>query len=198
MKIVIVGGTGDLSRRMLLPALYFLDADGLLAPDVEVIGLSRMKLDRDGFRDMALTALKERAGEHFDAAVWARFSDREGADRQSGGDLLPVRLAQPVRRHLRFSEGRRPDRGPEPDRAGKAHRPGRSDQRGDQRGRGQCLCRGPDLSDRPLSGQGDGPEPDRAALRQCPVRAPVERTVHRPRPDHRGRDRGGGGSLALL
>ncbi len=76
MKIVIVGGTGDLSRRMLLPALYFLDADGLLAPDVEVIGLSRMKLDRDGFRDMALTALKERAGEHFDAAMRARFSDR--------------------------------------------------------------------------------------------------------------------------
>ena len=86
MKIVIVGGTGDLSRRMLLPALYFLDADGLLAPDVEVIGLSRMKLDRDGFRDMALTALKERAGEHFDAAVWARFSDRI--------DYIPADLSQ--------------------------------------------------------------------------------------------------------
>jgi len=86
MKIVIVGGTGDLSRRMLLPALYFLDADGLLAPEIEVIGLSRQPLDQDGFRAMALAALKERAGEHFDETVWQRFSDRI--------DYIPADLSQ--------------------------------------------------------------------------------------------------------
>ncbi len=31
---VIFGATGDLARRMLFPSLYFLDADGLLPPDL--------------------------------------------------------------------------------------------------------------------------------------------------------------------
>jgi glucose-6-phosphate 1-dehydrogenase len=101
MKIVIVGGTGDLSRRMLLPALYFLDAEGLLAPEVEVIGLSRLKLDRDGFRDMALTALKERAGADFDADVWARF--RERID-YIPADLTETRGAETVKARIGATE----------------------------------------------------------------------------------------------
>ena len=35
--LVIFGATGDLSGRMLLPSLYFLDADNLLAADVKII-----------------------------------------------------------------------------------------------------------------------------------------------------------------
>ena len=46
-----------------------------------------------------------------------------------------------------------------------------------------------DLPHRPLSRQGDGPEPDGAALRQLAVRAVVEQSRHRPRPDHGRRDR---------
>ena len=59
---------------------------------------------------------------------------------------------------------------------------------GDQR-RGRRGVRGrADLPHRPLPRQGDGAEPDGAALRQRAVRAAVERRAHRPRPDHRGRD----------
>ena len=43
------------------------------------------------------------------------------------------------------------------------------------------------LPDRPLPRQGDGPEPDGAAVRQRAVRAGVEPQLHRPRPDHRRR-----------
>ena len=31
-RLVIFGATGDLAARMLLPSLYFLEADGLLSP----------------------------------------------------------------------------------------------------------------------------------------------------------------------
>ena len=43
------------------------------------------------------------------------------------------------------------------------------------------------LPDRPLPGQGDGPEPPGAALRQPAVRAGLERQLRRPRADHHGR-----------
>ena len=52
------------------------------------------------------------------------------------------------------------------------------------------LPRGPHLPDRPLSRQGDGPEPARPALRQLDVRAVVEQRPYRSCPDHgRGDDR---------
>ena len=47
--------------------------------------------------------------------------------------------------------------------------------------------RGADLPHRPLPRQGDGPEPDGAALRELAVRADVEPQPHRPRADHRRR-----------
>ena len=43
------------------------------------------------------------------------------------------------------------------------------------------------LPDRPLPGQGDGAEPDGAALRQPVVRAGLEQQLRRPRADHHGR-----------
>ncbi len=97
MKIVIAGGTGDLARRMLLPALYFLDADGLLPADLGVVGLSRQALDRDGFVRLAREAVEARAEGGLDAAVWSRFAarlDYLAADlaRPEGAGALKVRL----------------------------------------------------------------------------------------------------------
>ena len=39
--IVLFGATGDLARRMLLPSLYFLDADGFLPKDFRLVAPSR-------------------------------------------------------------------------------------------------------------------------------------------------------------
>ena len=46
-NIVIFGATGDLAARMLLPSLYFLDADGLLPEGLKIVGSAR---SRDGPR----------------------------------------------------------------------------------------------------------------------------------------------------
>ena len=48
--IIIFGGTGDLSRRKLLPALYHRWADGQIPEDAKIIGVSRSEMDDAAFR----------------------------------------------------------------------------------------------------------------------------------------------------
>ena len=55
--LLLFGATGDLARRMLLPSLYTLHADGLIAPDMRIVGTARSDLDDNRFRDMAGEAL---------------------------------------------------------------------------------------------------------------------------------------------
>ena len=73
--IVLFGGTGDLARRMLLPSLYFLDADGFLPEGFKVVATARAELSREAFLQQVQTVLTARP-EGLDEAVWARFSDR--------------------------------------------------------------------------------------------------------------------------
>jgi len=48
---VVFGGTGDLTVRKLLPALYLRDRDGQLPVDTRIIAVSRAGLDTSGYRD---------------------------------------------------------------------------------------------------------------------------------------------------
>jgi glucose-6-phosphate 1-dehydrogenase len=48
--LVIFGGTGDLTKRLLLPALVNLRRDGLLPEDFAVIGIGRGAMDDDAYR----------------------------------------------------------------------------------------------------------------------------------------------------
>ena len=89
--IVLFGATGDLARRMLLPSLYFLDADGFLPRDFRLIATARAELSTEEFLDQTHKALSERP-EGVDDAVWARFSQRivyVGADAWSDAGLHP-------------------------------------------------------------------------------------------------------------
>ena len=38
--LLLFGATGDLSQRMLLPSLCALHADGLLAPELQIVGVA--------------------------------------------------------------------------------------------------------------------------------------------------------------
>src|SRR5829696_7908014 len=73
--IVLFGGTGDLARRMLLPSLYFLDADGFLADGFRIVATARAEHTREEFLDYTRTTLAERP-EGLDETVWARFCGR--------------------------------------------------------------------------------------------------------------------------
>src|SRR5436309_13147298 len=51
--LVIFGGSGDLARRRLIPALYNLLLDGLLPSSYTVLGLGRKSMTAEAFRTMA-------------------------------------------------------------------------------------------------------------------------------------------------
>jgi glucose-6-phosphate 1-dehydrogenase len=57
--ILLFGATGDLSRRMLLPSLFALHADGLIAGGLRIFGTARSEHDDDSFRAFAKEALCE-------------------------------------------------------------------------------------------------------------------------------------------
>lgn len=58
-RLLLFGATGDLSRRMLLPSLCALDAEGLLDPRIEIVGTARSDLDDQGFRNFARASLEQ-------------------------------------------------------------------------------------------------------------------------------------------
>ncbi len=55
--LLLFGVTGDLSRRMLIPSLFGLHADGLLPPDLLIYGTARGDMDDAALRELAGTAL---------------------------------------------------------------------------------------------------------------------------------------------
>src|SRR5262249_5970096 len=56
--LVVFGGTGDLTRRKLLPALYYRDLAGQLPEDARIICVARSELSAQAYRGRAQEALK--------------------------------------------------------------------------------------------------------------------------------------------
>ncbi|MEM9206252.1 MAG: glucose-6-phosphate dehydrogenase [Pseudomonadota bacterium] len=55
--LVVFGGTGDLSKRKLIPALFHRRAAGQMPADARIFGSARTQLDDDAFRDLAREAI---------------------------------------------------------------------------------------------------------------------------------------------
>lgn len=74
MVLVIFGGSGDLTHRKLIPALYNLFLDGWLPDRFRIIGTGRSELDDRSFKDI----LHEKAGQFsrrpVDEERWEAFS----------------------------------------------------------------------------------------------------------------------------
>jgi glucose-6-phosphate 1-dehydrogenase len=65
---VIFGASGDLTRRLLIPALYNLAADALLPDAFCIVGVGRTKLTNDAFREHLRKGLREFAKRELDDA----------------------------------------------------------------------------------------------------------------------------------
>ncbi|MEO9255038.1 MAG: glucose-6-phosphate dehydrogenase [Tepidiformaceae bacterium] len=74
--IVIVGATGDLAQRKLLPALYNLCLRGLLPKKGRIIGYARRSITDDDFRKEAADAVREFSRTPMDEGSWPKFVDR--------------------------------------------------------------------------------------------------------------------------
>ena len=74
--IVIFGATGDLTQRKLLPALYSLATQQLLAPETAIVGAARSDLSDDEFRERMRTAVEKHARVPIDEDIWDGFARR--------------------------------------------------------------------------------------------------------------------------
>ncbi len=71
--VVLVGATGDLSRRKLLPGLYHLVSGGFI-PGCRIIGVSLDAIDAEQFRAFAREALDQFSSRTVDEERWATFA----------------------------------------------------------------------------------------------------------------------------
>src|SRR5262249_39248831 len=72
--VVLMGATGDLSQRKLLPGLFQLSRAGFI-PGCRIIGVSKDDFDTDGFRTMAREALHRFSIRGISEADWAAFAE---------------------------------------------------------------------------------------------------------------------------
>jgi glucose-6-phosphate 1-dehydrogenase len=72
--VVLVGATGDLARRKLLPGLFHLSSAGYI-PGCRVIGVSLDELDADGFRNLARKSVDEFYTREVPKADWSTFAE---------------------------------------------------------------------------------------------------------------------------
>jgi glucose-6-phosphate 1-dehydrogenase len=82
--MLLFGASGDLSKRLLVPALYNLACDGLLSERFALLGTAMDPLTTESFRErMSADVQKFHTRPQFDAAVWEglvrRFHYRQGA-----------------------------------------------------------------------------------------------------------------------
>src|SRR5580692_8515061 len=72
--VVLVGATGDLAARKLLPGLFHLATAGFI-PGCRIIGVSLDNLDAEGFRKLARKALDDFSSRKFTDAAWTNFAE---------------------------------------------------------------------------------------------------------------------------
>lgn len=73
--LIIIGATGDLAGRKLLPALHRLERAGLLPVDGRIIGYARTVYSDEQFRNLAADAVRAAGGNPVGDA-WDRFAER--------------------------------------------------------------------------------------------------------------------------
>jgi len=75
--VVIFGGTGDLTRRKLIPALYDLACAGCTTRNFQVLGIGRTKLDDEEFRKRLHDgAASSKDTRDFSEEGWQEFAER--------------------------------------------------------------------------------------------------------------------------
>ena len=92
--VVLFGATGDLAKRKLIPGLLHLFQSGLV-DDLRIVGTSLDELTPDGFRDLALVAIREHSTREVGDTDWHEFARRLDFVPLSAG---PHALGDAVRR----------------------------------------------------------------------------------------------------
>ena len=73
VDLIIFGATGDLSARKLFPALFQLDAAGLLPDDLRIIAVARQEQTTEGFHEELLTKMGSAKRQSISDTAWQQF-----------------------------------------------------------------------------------------------------------------------------
>ena len=74
--LVIFGASGDLARRKLMPAVYNLQVDGVLPPNLAVIGTGRKPMQPAEFRARMREGIAKYSRRPLDPSMWSAFEPR--------------------------------------------------------------------------------------------------------------------------
>jgi glucose-6-phosphate 1-dehydrogenase len=107
--MVIFGATGDLTKRLIIPALYNLARSNALPEHFALIGVARAEGTAESWRDELYGTLESFVGnhttafniDHVDEAIWKRLADKIVYVR---GDLTKPELYDKLRRALEEAE----------------------------------------------------------------------------------------------
>jgi glucose-6-phosphate 1-dehydrogenase len=104
--MVVIGATGDLARRKLVPALYNLHQSGSLPRPGRILGAARQEGTREGYlRAIEESARENMPPEEFSPTVWRAFAERvdylqlNATDSEAYEQLAP-RLPYPDRARI--------------------------------------------------------------------------------------------------
>ena len=68
--IVIFGAAGDLTKRKLIPALFNLAAQELLSSQIAMVGIDRVEMDSEAYRQTLSEEIKSYVGDGFNQDLW--------------------------------------------------------------------------------------------------------------------------------
>src|SRR5690349_6121408 len=74
--LVIFGASGDLTKRLLIPAIYHLRRAALLPDRFAVVGIARTRESSDALRQNLRNALAEFSKQTIDEAAWSWLAQR--------------------------------------------------------------------------------------------------------------------------
>ena len=75
--LAIFGASGDLTKRLLMPALYNLACDGMLPDHLAIVGMALDEMSTDAFRErISQDVARFNTRKDFDAAVWDKLRTR--------------------------------------------------------------------------------------------------------------------------
>jgi hypothetical protein len=212
--LVVFGATGDLARRKLLPSLYRLAKNGLLPDNYFIIGIARSDMEKAAFRGTVRDAVQSALAADFDFQPWTDFSHRLYYIRADYGLIESYRL---LKRRITDLEKRHATSGnrifylavPPEIYETVASNLGAAGLSREEKGYAHIViekpigrdlesAKRPDLSNGPLSCQGDGPEHPDVQVREFDLRTPLEQAVYRPCADNGFGDAWGGAQGRIL
>ena len=102
--LVIFGGAGDLTKRKLIPAIYYLAAQKLLPDNFALLGVARDQNSDDGYRSMMRDAMSRSDEIHkVDDQVWQWLCQRTF---YAGGDFSKDEAYVNIENRLKEIESR--------------------------------------------------------------------------------------------